>query len=248
MNDELNGSSNGITHGMEAEVMPRLKADRLRELENQERNFHGGYSIMVKALTTIKDRRLFEEAGYKTFTPYCKERLHIDSGSLSRLLYAMPILARLGELEISSSTELGSIRPVHLRAVEGMRPADAAQAIARAIKTAPLGRFGKPRLTRKRIEYEARKTGFVPRKEYIAARSSLRHVAKSSKPIEKPDAYAQFVEALHLIVTLGKSSGDFWAEDTDGNVFAFENFADARDYIVDLQQRSVDAGFREPER
>jgi len=76
------------------------------------------------------------------------------------------------------------VRPSHLRAVEGMKPVNAVRVIERAIKAAPVDRDGQPRLTRKLVEETARKTGWKPRREWIAEQRAAR-TGRSPVPAKK---------------------------------------------------------------
>jgi hypothetical protein len=193
---------------------------RLAELEKLEMGIRGDLLGAAAKLAEIKRRELWKAAGYLSWTAYVVGRLRLDKGTASRLVSAFPVLERLS-LKISN-TDAAAVRPSHVLAVEGMPVERAVGVLVRAIEHAPVDdRTGRPRLTRKLVEDEARKGGWKPKREYIAEQRAAEG-APAPKPRRKHDydRLRRACETILALPTAGELSSRYQWTDADRELFS----------------------------
>jgi len=131
-----------------------------------------------RALTTIRDQRLYREA-YATFELYCREKLEYSKTHANRLIVAARVV------DIVTPVGVKLVSESQARPLAGLPPAQLQKAARRALKLA-----GSGKLTAKHVEQAARelakrpKTGSARTKPVSAAerfKAALELIEKAEK-------------------------------------------------------------------
>lgn len=121
------------------------------ELARHEAIIERGLETFIEvgnALLAIRDGELYKAAGWSTFEDYCRERWGLKRLRAYELMRAATVVGNL--LEISN---IVPSRESQAAALEVLEPEQQREAWQEAVRTAPLGDNGKPRITAAHVQH-----------------------------------------------------------------------------------------------